>query len=80
MTNQSTYKTEDVETASAVTHKTDEIPKVLTDPSSRITSFLFYSKEAPEAAKQFRVNPEIQGFLSAKKTILRLLRGERGRA
>jgi hypothetical protein len=79
MTNQITYKTEDVETASGVAHKTEEIPKVQTDPVNRITTFIFYGLDAPEAAKQFRINPEIQGFLSAKKTVLRLLRGERGR-
>lgn len=79
ITEQITYKTEEVETAAGVAYKTEEVPKVQTDPINRITTFLFYGKDAPEAAKQFRINSEIQGFLSAKKTVLRLLRGERGR-
>lgn len=67
-----TYRTTDIDTAAAVFDMTSEMPQA-TQIGGGLVEFRFGAAEAPEAARKFRNNNQLQNFITAKKTIFRLL-------
>lgn len=78
MTRPITYRTTDVDSMAAVYEHIGELPD-LVQISTGVTEARFTSPDAPEAARRFRNDNRLQNFISAKKTIFRLLQGRTGR-
>ena len=67
-----TFRTTDVDTAAAVYDQTADMPQAA-QIGGGVVEFRFGVPEAPEAARKFRNDNRLQSFITAKKTIFRLL-------
>lgn len=72
-----TFRSDILDTVAGVTHRTGEIPRQETDPTSGLVMFHFSGADAPEAAQQFQTDAHLQSYLSAKRTVHRLFRQAR---
>lgn len=70
MTRQVTFRTTDIDAASAVYNETSEIPEMV--KVGDLVEARFYGEGATDAARKFRNNNPLQNFLTAKKMIYRL--------
>ena len=75
MTRQPTFKTTDFDCAGGVSGTTGELPEL--HMTGDIAECWFYDKDAPEAARRFRNDGNLQNFISAKKTLFRLFKQAR---
>lgn len=67
-----TYRTTDLDAAASVYDQTADIPQAV-HLGRGLVEFRFMAPEAPEAARKYRNDNRLQDFITAKKTIFRLL-------
>jgi hypothetical protein len=77
MTPRPTFTTTDVDAMGGVYDRTGNIPQ-LVHLGGGIVEARFFDPDAPEAARQFHNDGAVQKFISAKKTIFRLIQQAKG--
>lgn len=70
-----TFKTTDVDCISDVYDKTGELPEFV-QIGPGLVEARFTDPDAPAAARRFRNDGALQRFLTAKRTIFRLIRSQ----
>lgn len=75
MTTTPTYRTTDLDTAAAVYDAIGELPELL-QIGQGLMEARFSDPDAPAAARRFRNDGNLQRFLTAKRTLFRLIRAQ----
>ena len=70
-----TYRTTDIDTAAAVYDATGTLPE-LVKIAPGVIELHFSEPEAPAAARKFRNDGVLQRFITAKRTLFRLVRAQ----